>query len=306
MTRHLLEIDDLTADELADVLTKAAHSDPPAVLAGQGVGLLFEKPSARTRNSTEMAVVQLGGHPVYIRPEEVGLDSRESVEDVGRVFAGYFAMVGARVFEHSTVERLAAAVDSIDGSVAVMNLLSDASHPFQAVADLLTVQQTFDDLAGRSIAYVGDANNVARSLGIACGMAGMGFRIASPAGHQFGASDLDRLRASGVDPFVTTDPPEAVVGADAVYTDAWVSMGDEAEAQARYDAFAGYTVDCELMGHAATGSILMHCLPAHDGEEVTREAIEAPFSRVFQQAHNRMHAARGLLWWLAEANGVAS
>ena len=304
MTRHLLGIDDLTPAEVADVLAKAADPDPPAVLAGKGMGLLFEKPSARTRNSMEMAVVQLGGHPVYIRPEEVGLDTRESVEDVARVFAGYFAMIGARVFEHSKVERMASAVDQLGAPVGVVNMLSDASHPLQALGDLLTVQQEFGDLADRSIAYVGDANNVARSLGIACGLAGMGFRIASPAGYQFSDADLDRIRSSGVDPYVTTDPVAAVSGADAVYTDVWVSMGEEEAAQQRYDAFADYTVGSELMGHAATGSILMHCLPAHDSEEITREAMEAPFSRVFPQAHNRMHSARGLLWWMAEQNGV--
>lgn len=304
MTRHLLEIDDLTPAELFDVLDRAAHPDPPKVLAGTGAGLLFEKPSARTRNSMEMAVVGLGGHPVYIRPEEVGLDTRESTEDIARVFAGYFAVLGARVFSHRTVERMAAAIDGTDAAVGVVNMLSDAAHPLQALADLLTVRQAFGDLQGRSVAYVGDANNVARSLGIACGMADMGFRVASPDGYGFDDDDLARLHAAGVDPYLTTDPAAAVEGADAVYTDVWVSMGDEAEAQARRDAFAGYTVDCELMGRAATGAILLHCLPAHDGEEVTREALEAPFSRVFPQAHNRMHAARGLLWWLAEVNAV--
>jgi ornithine carbamoyltransferase len=305
MTRHLLEIDDLSPDELADVLAKASEPSPSGVLTGKGVALLFEKPSARTRNSMEMAVVQLGGHPVYIQPAEVGLDERESIEDVARVFAGYYAVIGARVFRHASVERMVAAIDGFGASTGVVNMLSDTSHPLQALADLLTVKQEFGDLDGRSIAYVGDANNVARSLGIACGMAGMGFRIASPDGYQFGPDDLERIRTAGADPFVTTDPGAAVSGADAVYTDVWVSMGNETEAQHRRNAFDGYTVDSALMGRAATGAILMHCLPAHDGEEVSREALEAPFSRVFPQAENRMHSARGLLWWLAEANGLA-
>ncbi len=302
MTRHILEIDDLHPAELADVLAKAADPSPAPILAGKGVALLFEKPSARTRNSMEMAVVQLGGHPVYIQPSEVGLDERESIEDVARVFAGYYALIGARVFRHSSCERMAAAIDGHGASTGVVNMLSDASHPLQALADLLTVRQEFGDLEGRSVAYVGDPNNVARSLGIACGMAGMGFRIASPAGYAFADDDLDRIRASGIDPFVTTDPGAAVSGADAVYTDVWVSMGEEAEAQRKLDAFSGYTVDSALMGRAATGAILMHCLPAHDGQEVSREALEAPYSRVFPQAENRMHSARGLLWWLMEQN----
>ncbi len=302
MTRHVLEIDDLAPEELADVLARAADASPPPVLAGKGVALLFEKPSARTRNSMEMAVVQLGGHPVYIQPSEVGLDQRESIEDVARVFAGYYAVIGARVFRHSSCERMAAAIDGHGVATGVVNMLSDASHPLQALADLLTVRQEFGDLEGRSVAYVGDPNNVARSLGIACGMAGMGFRIASPAGYAFADEDLDRIRASGVEPFVTTDPGAAVSGADAVYTDVWVSMGEEAETKQKLDAFAGYTVDSALMGRAATGAILMHCLPAHDGQEVSREALEAPFSRVFPQAENRMHSARGLLWWLMEQN----
>ncbi len=302
MTRHVLEIDDLAPEELADVLARAADASPPPVLAGKGVALLFEKPSARTRNSMEMAVVQLGGHPVYIQPSEVGLDQRESIEDVARVFAGYYAVIGARVFRHSSCERMAAAIDGHGVASGVVNMLSDASHPLQALADLLTVRQEFGDLEGRSVAYVGDPNNVARSLGIACGMAGMGFRIASPAGYAFADEDLDRIRASGVEPFVTTDPGAAVSGADAVYTDVWVSMGEEAETKQKLDAFAGYTVDSALMGRAATGAILMHCLPAHDGQEVSREALEAPFSRVFPQAENRMHSARGLLWWLMEQN----
>lgn len=302
MTRHVLEIDDLAPEELADVLARAADASPPPVLAGKGVALLFEKPSARTRNSMEMAVVQLGGHPVYIQPSEVGLDQRESIEDVARVFAGYYAVIGARVFRHSSCERMAAAIDGHAVATGVVNMLSDASHPLQALADLLTVRQEFGDLEGRSVAYVGDPNNVARSLGIACGMSGMGFRIASPAGYAFADEDLDRIRASGVEPFVTTDPGAAVSGADAVYTDVWVSMGEEAETKQKLDAFAGYTVDSALMGRAATGAILMHCLPAHDGQEVSREALEAPFSRVFPQAENRMHSARGLLWWLMEQN----
>ncbi len=294
--RHLLEVDDLSPDEMAVVFDLAESDDPPQVLAGKGMALLFEKPSARTRNSMEMAVMQLGGHPVTIRPDEVGLDVRESVEDVTNTLGCYHAAIGARVFEHSKVERMAAV-----NTAPVVNMLSDAAHPLQALADLLTVRQEFGALAGRSVAYVGDANNVARSLAIACGMAGMEFRIASPAGYQFGATDLDRIRTTGIEPIVTDVPGEAMAGADVVYTDVWTSMGQEEEKQQRLDAFAEYTIDDDLMAAGADGCIFLHCLPAHPGEEVTRSVMDGPSSRIWKQAENRMHAARGLLAWIVEA-----
>ena len=295
MTRHLLEVDDLTSEEIAEVLDLAERSDPPQVLAGKGMGLLFEKPSARTRNSMEMAVVQLGGHPVTIRPDEVGLDVRESTEDVANTLACYHAAIGARVFDHAKLERMTAVVD-----VPVVNMLSDASHPLQALADLLTIRQEFGALAGRTVTYVGDANNVARSLGIGCGLTGASFRIASPPGYQFSDVDLDRVRSSGVEPLVTDDPAEAAAGADVVYTDVWTSMGQEDETEQRLRDFAGWTVDAELMAEAGDEAIFLHCLPAHEGEECTREVLEAPNSRVWPQAQNRMHAARGLLSVLCE------
>lgn len=288
--RHFLEVDDLTRDELRRVLELAQQPDPPQVLAGKGMALLFEKSSARTRNSMEMAVVQLGGHPVTIRPDEVGLDVRESTEDVARTLACFHAAIGGRVYEHAKLERMAAVVD-----VPVINMLSDASHPLQALADLLTIEQTFGGLAGRRVAYVGDANNVARSLGIACGMGDMEFAVASPAGYQFVDGDLDRLRSAGVDPLVTTEPAEAVAGADVVYTDVWTSMGQEEERQQRLDAFSAFTIDDDLLAGTAEHSVFLHCLPAHPGEEVTREVLDGSRSRIWRQAENRMHAARGLL-----------
>jgi ornithine carbamoyltransferase len=293
MTRHFFEVDDLSRDELQQVLANAIDPNPPQVLDGLGMALLFEKPSARTRNSMEMAVVQLGGHPVTIRPDEVGLDTREPAEDVARTLACYHGAIGARVFEHSKIERMAAAVD-----VPVVNMLSDESHPLQALADILTMQQEFGDLAGKAVAYVGDANNVARSLAIACAMTDMEFRIASPAGYQFNDRDLDRIRANGLEPMVTESATEAAAGAHVVYTDVWTSMGQEEETRQRLEAFAEFTIDASLMEGLASDGIFMHCLPAHPGEECTREVLDGPQSRIWPQAQNRMHAARGLLVFL--------
>jgi ornithine carbamoyltransferase len=296
--RHLLEIDDLSRDELATVLAFAAVPVVPRALEGQGVALVFEKPSARTRNSMEMAVVQLGGHPLTIRPDEVGLDTRETVEDVTRTLCCYHSAIGARVFEHAKLERMAAV-----STVPVVNMLSDDAHPLQALADLLTLADEFggvDELAGRSIAYVGDGNNVARSLAMAAGMVGMDVRIATPAGYEMSEPDMLRMKAAGVEPLCTHDPTEAVDGVDAVYTDVWASMGQEAEAGARREAFTGFTVDEVLMVGAADTAVFLHCLPAHRGEEVSSEVLEGPQSRVWPQATNRMHAARGALTWLLE------
>jgi len=296
--RHLLEIDDLNPTELREVLAAGAAPVAPRALDGLGMALLFEKPSARTRNSMEMAVVQLGGHPVTIRPDEVGLDVRETVEDVTRTLCCYHAAIGARVFEHRKLERMVEVT-----SVPVVNMLSDDAHPLQALADVLTLADEFggvDALAGRVVTYVGDGNNVARSLALAAGMVGMEVRIATPAGYELGDADLARLRAAGVEPVCTHDPTAAVEGAHAVYTDVWASMGQEAEADARREAFTGFTVDAALMVGAAADAVFLHCLPAHRGEEVSSEVLEGPRSRVWPQAANRMHAARGALAWLME------
>lgn len=287
--RHLLEIDDLTVDELRHVIELAQHSDPPRVLAGKGMALVFEKPSLRTRNSMEMAVVQLGGHPTYIQGSEVGLDTRESVEDVTKTLAGYHACLGARVFEHAKVERMAA----LD-VVPVVNLLSDSAHPMQALADALTMVNEFGSVEGRVVAYVGDSNNVTRSLGLAVGMLGGEFRIASPAAYSFGEDDLARLRATGGVVHQTDDPFEAAEGADVVYSDVFTSMGQEDETERRLVDFAGYQVNPELMT-ATNSGIFLHCLPAHRGEEVSATVLDSDASRVWQQAENRMHSARGYL-----------
>jgi ornithine carbamoyltransferase len=291
--RHFLEIDALSEAELAAVLDLAARPEPEPVLAGQGVALIFEKPSNRTRNATEMAVVGLGGHPVTMRGEEIGMGERESVEDVTRVLARYHRVVGARVFDHGVLEAMA----KVD-EVPVVNLLSDFAHPCQALADLLTLRQRWGELTGHTLAWVGDGNNVARSLTLACGLAGIDIRLASPPGHQVDGVAVDGARAAGVTVTTTTDPAEAVAGADAVYTDVWVSMGQEVEQPQRQDAFAGYQVDEALMRRAAPDALFLHCLPAHRGQEVSAGVMDGPASAVWQQAGNRMHAARGLLWWL--------
>ena len=282
--RHLLDVDDLSEDELRTVLDLSEQPDPPQVLAGKGVALVFEKPSNRTRVSMEMATVQLGGHPLSVRGEEVGIDTRETAEDIARVLSQYCGLIGTRVFEHSKAVRMAEVA-----TVPLVNLLSDDAHPCQALGDLLTLRQRFGSLEGRVLAYVGDGNNVARSLMLAAARAGMGMRVAAPAGYEppeDGSTDI------------TNDPGEAVDGADAVYTDVWASMGQEAEAEARRRHFAGFTVDDALMARAKPGALFLHCLPAHRGEEVAASVLEGPQSAVWQQATNRMHAQRGLLWWL--------
>jgi ornithine carbamoyltransferase len=291
--RRLLEVDDLTPVELSRILDLAEVAQPPKVLAGSGAVLLFEKPSARTRTSTEMAVVQLGGHPVTLTAAEVGIDTRETAEDLGRLMSGYGSVIGARVFEHHKLERMAAA-----SSVPVLNLLSDDAHPVQTLADLLTLRQEFGHLDGLTVTYVGDANNVARSLAIGCGLAGASFRISSPPGYRFDEVSLDRIRTSGAEVAVIDDPRDAVVGADAVYTDAWYSMGQEEEQRVRREAFDRWRVDSALMAAAGDEAIFLHCLPAHRGDEATDDVLDGPRSRIWPQAHNRMHSMRGLLLWL--------
>jgi ornithine carbamoyltransferase len=296
--RHLLEVDDLSTAELGDILDLSRAATVPRSLDGLGMALLFEKPSARTRNSMEMAVVQLGGHPLTIRPDEVGLDTRETVEDVTRTLCCYHAAIGARVFEHSKLERMTAV-----SSVPVVNMLSDEAHPLQALADLLTIADEFggvSSLAGRTVAYVGDGNNVARSLALGAGMLGMSVRVATPVGFEFFKADIARIVATGADFTTTNNPVEAVQGASVIYTDVWTSMGQEDEAVQRRELFAGFTVNDALMAAALPEAIFMHCLPAHRGEEVSDSVLEGSQSRVWPQAENRMHAARGALVWLME------
>ena len=301
MTRHLLEIDDLSSDEVATVLDLAREQRPRPVLAGRGMALVFEKPSNRTRNATEIAVVQLGGHPISIRDDEVGFGTRETAEDIARTLACYHAVIGARVRDHTDLERMTGALDAAGVSVPVVNLLSDRAHPCQALADLLTMEELFGGLRGRTLAWVGDANNVCRSLLLGGGLAGMRMRVASPSGFGLSAADADRVVSLGGDLELVDRPELAVEGADAVHTDVWVSMGQEADAAARRRAFEGFTVDEALMARAAPKAFVLHCLPAHRGEEIAASVVDGPQSAVWRQAENRLHAARGLLLWLVEA-----
>jgi ornithine carbamoyltransferase len=237
---------------------------------------------------------------VTLRGDEVGFDVRETAEDVGRTLACYHAAIGARVYEHDKLARMAAAVD-----VPVVNLLSDEAHPMQALADLLTLRQRFGALAGRTVAWVGDYTNVARSLSIGAAMCGMEVRLASPNGYGPTPVDVDHLAAFGARPTVTSRPEEAAAGADAVVTDVWTSMGQEDEAAARRKAFEGFTVDAAVMGRAAPDGVFLHCLPAHRGEEASADVVDGPRSLVWAEAANRMHVARGLLLWLFEGAAAA-
>jgi ornithine carbamoyltransferase len=229
---------------------------------------------------------------VSIFGDEAGIDVRETAEDIARVLSRYHAVLAARVFDHSKLERLAST-----STVPVVNMLSDDAHPCQTLADLLTIRQHFGGLKGRVVAYVGDGNNVCTSLMLGAAMQGMEVRVAAPSGY--GPPDRSFERAADLgDVIVTEDPFAAVQGADAVYTDVWASMGQETEADRRRKAFAGFTVDDALMEAAAPDAIFLHCLPAHRGEEVSASVLEGPQSVVWQQAENRLHAQRGLLAWL--------
>ena len=293
MSKSFLEVDDLTKAELHRVLELCRDPDPPKVLRGQGIALIFEKPSNRTRNSMEMAAYQLGGHPVYIRGEEIGLDERESVEDAVTTLSAYYKCIAARVFAHKTLERMA------ETKVCpIINLLSDTGHPMQALADVITLVEEFGDLDGKSLAFIGDGNNVFRSLAMAAGMLGAEIRFAGPSDYRLTEIDKDRLAAIGVKVKEFDFAQEAVNGVNAVYTDVWTSMGQESESEERKKAFESFTVNSDLMSIASSDAIFLHCLPAHRGEEVTEEVLEGPMSRIWSQSENRMHAARGLLAWL--------
>ncbi len=310
--RDLLSIADLSPEGLTlgvDTARALKDAGPPLrqaqgermpeaqgerMLAGKTLALVFEKPSLRTRVSFDVGMRQLGGECVYVSPAEVGLGMREPVEDVARVLSRYVDCIAARTFAQETVEELARWSEA-----PVINALSEGEHPCQALADFLTIEEKLGHLEGVTLAYVGDGNNVARSLALAAGMMGMEFRIASPEGHELDAATVSRAEelagASGGAIACARDPREAVEGADVVYTDVWASMGQEEEATARRRAFAGYQVDAELMSLAKPEAIFMHDLPAHRGEEVSAEVMEGAQSVVFDQAENRLHAQKALL-----------
>jgi ornithine carbamoyltransferase len=294
MTRHLLDIASLSAVELRQILSLSTSAVPMAArpLSGKGVALIFEKPSNRTRHSMEMAVVALGGHPVYTRGEEVGFDTREPVEDVAKIMAGYHAVLAARVFSHSVVERMAAV-----SSVPIINMLSDVAHPLQALADIITMEEHVGAISDITVAWVGDYNNVARSLAEAVCLLGGTFSLGCPNGYDASDAELDRLRALGGIVRQSTNPAEAVAGAHCVHTDTWISMGQEEESVARRKIFADYCVTASLL---PVGAKFMHCMPAHRGEEVSSEVFDGPASLVIQQGHHRLTAARGALAWVLE------
>ncbi len=274
------------------MLELSAREDLARPLAGRGVALVFQKPSARTRSSMEMAVVGLGGHPVYIQDHEVGLGSRETPEDVARTLACFHTVIAARVRDHAVLEQMAAAT-----AAPVLNLLSDKAHPLQALADLLTIRELVGAFSGLRVAYVGDANNVSRSLAEACARMGLRLTLAAPEGYQFDLGEIAALNRFAGEIRQVGDPAEAVRGARVVCTDVWTSMGQESESAERLRAFDGFQVNAELMAKADDAWFL-HCLPAHRGEEVAAEVIDGPRSAVWRQAHNRMRTARGALAWM--------
>ena len=278
--KHLLSIRDLSSADLEAILALSEQAACPLVLQDHGVALYFEKPSARTRNSMEMAAAQLGGHPVYLQPAELGIGARESVEDIAHTLACYHAIIAARVFDHALLEQMAAV-----NAAPVLNMLSATDHPLQALADLLTIKQLLGRLKGVRIAFIGEGNNVSRSLAEACALAGAEFVSASPEGHGLVGA--------------LTDPAEAVEGADVVYTDVWVSMGGK-DSEERRGLFEPYQVDEALMSQAPS-AWFMHCLPARRGEEVTAQVIDGPRSAVWRQAANRMHTSRGAMLWMMGA-----
>lgn len=292
---HLLEVDDFDAVTLKAVLSAAQEwkTNPLAVprcLEGKGAALLFEKPSTRTRVSTEMAIVTLGGHPVSLRGEEVGLGVRESARDIAKMLSGYCSLIGARVKDHRELEAMASVA-----SVPVINLLSDRAHPCQAVADLLTLREHFGQLDGRRMAFVGDGNNVVASLAYAAALSGLEIVVSSPSGYELDSDVVARAHNLGGTIELISDPYEAVAGADAIYTDVWTSMGQEDQSDIRRAAFAGYQINEALMATAGPKAVFLHCLPAHRGEEVAAEVIDGAQSLVWQQAENRMHATRAVI-----------
>ena len=302
MVFHFLDVDDFTAAALRRVLDRARawKEEPgkvPPLLAGQSLAALFEKPSARTRVSFEVAVVTLGGHCVTLRGEELGLGQRESVADVARTLASYCPLIGARVFDHGVLEEMARVA-----GVPVVNLLSNRAHPGQAVGDLLTLEERWGhSVEGRRLVFVGDGNNVAASLALAAALTGLEMVISSPLGYELDDSVVERARNLGGVVDLVPDPYDAVDGADAVYTDVWTSMGQESEAEARQVAFAPYQVNAALLAAAGSTPVFLHCLPARRGQEVTDEVLDGPASAVWTQTENRMHSYRAVLAELAEA-----
>ena len=298
--KHFLSINDITPNELQELLDSAIDLKTRgwiAPLKQKTMALVFEKPSLRTRVSFEVAMRQLGGQTIYLSPEEVGLGKRESIPDVARVLSRFVDVIVLRTFAQQNLEVL-----SEYSSVPVINALSDFEHPCQALADLLTIYEHKGKLKWLTVAYIGDGNNVANSLILACAMTGVNFNIASPQGYTIDKAVLKKAqtyaKTSGAKIVCTEDPRIAVKDVDVIYTDTWTSMGQEAEAKVRRKVFAGYQINEELMALTKKNAIIMHCLPAHHGEEVSVGLLDSPQSVVFDQAENRMHAQKALLVWI--------
>jgi len=297
MKRDLLSIADLKRREIEQLIEEARRMKPEgasSLLSGKALALLFEKPSLRTRVSFEMAMHHLGGHSIYLSPEEVGLGRRESPADVARVLSRYVDGIAARTFSQDTLRILARY-----STVPVINALSDLEHPCQALSDLLTIYEKKGKLSGLTLAFIGDGNNVANSLLLSACLVGMNFHFASPPGYEIKEDVLNAGKKfaalSGSRVQLTSDPYAAAKGADIVYTDVWVSMGQEAETRKRRLAFSGYQVDIELMRFAKADALFMHPLPAHHGEEISAGLLDDPRSVVFEQAENRLHLQKALL-----------
>lgn len=300
--KDYLTVSDLSPDELTAVLERASRlrADPSSAanaLSGQRIGLFFEKPSARTRISTEVGSAELGMIPIVLKADEIGLGKRESVADVGRVFDRYLDVLALRVFDHANLVIIAE-----NAEAPVINLLSDLEHPCQALADLQTIAAD-RPLAGTTVAYVGDGNNVCHSLMVAGAMAGMEVRAVTPPGYEPSPAVTEHAiglaAANGGAIAVTTDAEAGVAGADVVYTDVWASMGQEAEAIERRKLFEPYQVNQELFSRAGADAIFLHCLPAHRGDEATDEVLDNDRSRILDQAENRLHSFKALLLHLA-------
>ncbi len=308
--RHFLAIADLSKTEIENLLDlslklkkERAKGGNKPMLAGKTLGMVFQKPSLRTRVSFEMAMHHLGGQAMYLSPAEIGLGQRESVPDVARVLAGYVDAIMARVFDHQHVLTLAEY-----STVPVINGLSDYNHPCQALADVLTILERKPRLAGLTVAYVGDGNNVATSLAHLCAKLGMNFRIGAPPDYELPTPVVIKARdlaaESGSQIFETVDPYEAVREADVIYTDTWTSMGQEAETEKRKAVFPPYQVNTSLLSKAKPDALVMHCLPAHRGHEITDDAADGPNSVIFPQAANRMHAQKAILVTLLGGNNT--
>ncbi len=297
--RHLLSLLDLSPQELRELIAvtvqrkKRKRSETP--LRQCVLGLIFEKPSLRTRVSFEAGMARLGGSSIFLSGQEVGLGVRESLADCARTLSQYVQGIVLRVFRHETIEEFARYA-----SVPVINGLSDREHPCQAVADFVTMTELLGDLSGRTVAFIGDSNNIARSLAIGCAMLGMRWHHACPREFRFEPDFYPGLQQQFPQAVLRyfDEPAEAVRQADVIYTDVWTSMGQENEQARRRQAFAQFRVDAELLKHAPAHVRIMHCLPAHRGEEITDEVLDGPHSVVFQQAANRMYAQETLLLWL--------